>query len=78
MRLTADLKTLDKTSYLNDTYCIYRCHYSGLDLPWGGEETKQIHKQAGRKKRRQFIPNQKRSVEKEIDRFIHQTYKIHF
>lgn len=42
------------------------------------EETKQIHKQAGRKKRRQFIPNQKGSVEKEVDRFIHQTYKIHF
>lgn len=35
MRLSADLKMLDKTFYFNATYCIYRSHYDALDLPWG-------------------------------------------
>lgn len=35
MRLSADLKMLDKTFYLNATYCICRSHHDALDLPWG-------------------------------------------
>lgn len=49
MRLTADLKTPDKTSYLNDTYCIYRCHYSGLDIPWGRRKQNKYTNRQGAK-----------------------------
>lgn len=49
MRLTADLKTLDNTSYLNDTDGIYRCHYSGPDLPWGRrKQNKYTNRQGGK------------------------------
>lgn len=79
MRLTADLKTLDKTSCLNDTNCIIDAITAVLIYLGGRGGGNKANTLTGREENASPIYSKQKTLgRKKIDRFIHQMNKIHF